>query len=251
MPAGEAVQHHRLGVRGVLILVDEHVPVLVVEPVEHVAFEDLGRLGEQGAVVEEVPVAERGVVTVQEGGQPAPVVPAHLGERLGPDQLLPAPQDEVGDFVGEGPCGEQPSVGEGPVRWILGGEEDSHQALLVGSRQHLGWAIPAPGPGVRLEETAGKGVIGGDVDGGHGASDGVADAGVQVGCTASREGEHQQALTEAALDQVGRSPHQELGLAGAGTADHELGTVGAGEMLRPLVGRDPDLGVNDSGSGGS
>ena len=54
---GQPLEQRGLGVRGVLVLVDEEVGVLGVEPIKDVGVEDGDRFGEQCAVVEHVAFA--------------------------------------------------------------------------------------------------------------------------------------------------------------------------------------------------
>ena len=108
----EALKQNRLRVGGVLILVDEEVSVLVGDCRRD---RRIGKqpccLCEQGSVVDERPRTECSVIAIKERRESAPVGPAgrSLGEVARADELLAAPQDEVGHFIGKRARREQRS----------------------------------------------------------------------------------------------------------------------------------------------
>ena len=235
--AAQGAEHLDLGGGGVLVLVDEDVPPSLVD-----RLEDGGRLGEHHPVVDPVVGHQCLAIANHEIGKAPPVVPAHLGDPVGVEQLLARSQEEIGDLVGEGGATQERPERDGPPPRLLGGEQGAHQVRLLGAGEDLRGAGPPAEGEVGLDDPHRQGMERRDDHRCHTRRPAGVDPPVQVGDPTSPEGEHDDVVRRyPGVEQVQRAPHQEFGLARARPAHHELGAMIGGHRRRPVVRPDQGL----------
>ncbi len=263
--AEQAGQHEALGDRGVLVLVEQHHPVLLAQqPADLGAL--LGEPGGGGDLVAEVEQAElllAGPVVLDQVQQ---FLPAAGGLRDGPEVLvgeldagqgveqllvvLPqlrgfdqvlgefgVQRDQFGDQRGEG-AGER-RVGAAGLAQHPGGELE---AGGVGEQPDVG--LDAQPQAVLLQQGAGEGVVGGDLRVAERVV--LADAGPQQrgadafgefagGLVGEGQAEHLLGTDRAGADQPDHPGGHHGGLAGAGAGHDHAGRHGCADGRQLLV----------------
>ena len=114
MSGYETLQEDRLGMCGVLVLVDEDMPVAAPDGFSDRGIgQEAGSLREKGSVVDNGTITKGSVVAVEERREATPICPVlrTLGEIGRADELLSTPENEVGDFIGEGAGRQERPIG--------------------------------------------------------------------------------------------------------------------------------------------